>query len=211
MSEFGTLLKKYRRSARDPERGGLLTQERLAIFLEEETGLHYSPSMISYWENGKSQINKDDRSLLAGLIKVLHNLNGLDTIEEANGLLTAGRYSPLSAEERKSLFVREATIERVVTIKETRSEKTMHRQASEEEAIQTSPSQELTSLRQNLVRYFSKTELKDLCFDLRVDYETFTGDGKLTIARELVLFCERNNLLPKLTQTCRELRPHVQW
>ncbi len=40
-------------------------------------------------------------------------------------------------------------------------------------------------LRQSLVESFDENELRDLCFDLRIDYESLPGDGKSARAREL--------------------------
>ena len=41
-------------------------------------------------------------------------------------------------------------------------------------------------LRQGLVDHFSGDELRTLCFDMSVDYESFTYQGKAGLAREIV-------------------------
>jgi Effector-associated domain 7/TIR domain len=73
------------------------------------------------------------------------------------------------------------------------------------------PAEILTKLRQNLVDSFSDTELRDLCFDLGIDYEDLPGQGKAAKARELVAYCERRGLTTELIKKCSELRPHVSW
>ncbi len=53
-------------------------------------------------------------------------------------------------------------------------------------------------LRQSLVESFDDNELRDLCFDLRIDYESLSGEGKSAKARELVTYCERHKRLDEL-------------
>ncbi len=66
-------------------------------------------------------------------------------------------------------------------------------------------------LRQNLVAAFNDSELRDLCFDMNVDYESLNGENKADKARELIAFCERRQSVPDLVARCRELRPKVEW
>lgn len=99
MSEFGRLLKNYRRNSQDPTRGGPLTQARLVELLEELAGLSgYPDNQVSYWENHRS-IPHTERHLLIGLIRVLHHCGGIKTLAEANHLLRAGKYSDMSEAE----------------------------------------------------------------------------------------------------------------
>jgi len=67
------------------------------------------------------------------------------------------------------------------------------------------------SLRKNLVEWFNDSELRDLCFDLGVDYESLSGDNKADKARELVAYCERRQIVPDLVAKCKELRPKASW
>jgi tetratricopeptide (TPR) repeat protein len=53
-------------------------------------------------------------------------------------------------------------------------------------------------LRQSLVESFDENELCDLCFDLRIDYESLPGEGKSAKARELVQYCDRHKRLDEL-------------
>ncbi len=68
---------------------------------------------------------------------------------------------------------------------------------------------ELPSLRDILVTYFSDSELRDVCFDLAIDYESLPGEGKAAKARELVAYCQRHDRLDELEATCRRLRPNA--
>jgi hypothetical protein len=66
-------------------------------------------------------------------------------------------------------------------------------------------------LRRNLVAAFNDSELRDLCFDMNVDYESLSGENKADKARELIAFCERRQSVPDLVARCWELRPKVEW
>jgi len=66
-------------------------------------------------------------------------------------------------------------------------------------------------LRQNLVAAFNDSELRDLCFDMNVDYESLNGENKADKARELIGFCERRQSVPDLVARCRDLRPNTSW
>lgn len=66
-------------------------------------------------------------------------------------------------------------------------------------------------LRQNLIEYFSASELQTLCFDMGVDYDLLPGEGKEDKARELIYYVIRRGLVPEFINTCFRLRPHVSW
>jgi outer membrane protein assembly factor BamB len=70
---------------------------------------------------------------------------------------------------------------------------------------------DLVKLRDGLAAHFNESELRDLCFELDVDYEDLPGEGKTAKARELVAYHERRGLIPKLAAVCRRLRSNVQW
>ncbi len=70
---------------------------------------------------------------------------------------------------------------------------------------------QLAQLRQNLVDSFSDDELRTLCFDLGVDYDTLPSGGKEGTARELVAYLERRRRLLDLIDLCRQRRPNVLW
>jgi hypothetical protein len=63
------------------------------------------------------------------------------------------------------------------------------------------------ALRDALDHAYSDAELRDLCFELEVDYEDLPGDGQAAKARELVLFCKRRGLLAALVACVMRDRP----
>lgn len=65
--------------------------------------------------------------------------------------------------------------------------------------------------RQLLNSYFSDGELRDLCFDLGIDYESLPGSGKSDKARELLAYVTRRNRIAELLETCRQQRSQVAW
>ena len=48
----------------------------------------------------------------------------------------------------------------------------------------------LIKLRRTLIRCLDENELRDLCFDLGVDYESLRGEGKAAKVRELIAHLE---------------------
>lgn len=64
-------------------------------------------------------------------------------------------------------------------------------------------------LRQVLIDYFNEDELRDLCFDLNIDYENLPGAGKAGKARELVAFAERHSRFQELVSHTHLLRPNA--
>ncbi len=46
---------------------------------------------------------------------------------------------------------------------------------------------------------------------MNVDYETLSGDNKADKVRELVVYCERQQIISDLVAECKELRPKVSW
>jgi hypothetical protein len=97
---FATMLGRARRNARDPERGGSLTQERFAELLAQEPAIRRTiGKTISNWERGRAQPHRHDRSTLRAIVSVLLRSTGLVSLDEANELLRCGGYAPLSQEE----------------------------------------------------------------------------------------------------------------
>jgi hypothetical protein len=70
---------------------------------------------------------------------------------------------------------------------------------------------DVAELRQLLARRFSLGELRDLCFDLGVDYDDLPAEGKAEKARELVAYLERRERISELVEMLRERRPDVDW
>ena len=56
---------------------------------------------------------------------------------------------------------------------------------------------------------FSEDDLRDLCFELRLDFENLPGAVKKDKARELIIHFDRRKRINVLVAAFRELRPHV--
>jgi hypothetical protein len=69
----------------------------------------------------------------------------------------------------------------------------------------------LTNLHRLLDQYFSLEEIRTLCFDLGVDYDSVRGEGKSARIRELILALGRNGRLAELITLAQQLRRHVAW
>ncbi|MCB9009687.1 MAG: tetratricopeptide repeat protein [Ardenticatenaceae bacterium] len=69
----------------------------------------------------------------------------------------------------------------------------------------------LAHLRYQFSVLFNDSELQTLSFDLGIDYESLSGNGKVDKARELVAFMNRNGRLPDLIAAGKSLRPHAKW
>lgn len=67
-------------------------------------------------------------------------------------------------------------------------------------------------LRDMIIKHFTLNDLRMLCQNMNVDYESIEGgDNKLAKARELVSYCDRRMKLPQLLEACREFLPDVPW
>jgi len=66
-------------------------------------------------------------------------------------------------------------------------------------------------LRKQIEDSFSDEELRTLCFDIEVDYESLPAQGKAGKARELVACLDRRGRIPDLIAECSKLRPNVSW
>lgn len=69
----------------------------------------------------------------------------------------------------------------------------------------------LAELRQLLVDRFSEAELRTLCIDLSVDYESLSGQGKEAKARELLSYLQQRDRLSDLIVLGQQLRPDIDW
>jgi HEAT repeat protein/energy-coupling factor transporter ATP-binding protein EcfA2 len=74
-----------------------------------------------------------------------------------------------------------------------------------------SSSDSLTKLHRLLVDHFDLDELRTLCFDLKVDFDTLRGDEKSAKARELITVMLHQNRLAELAGKLQGLRPKVAW
>lgn len=69
----------------------------------------------------------------------------------------------------------------------------------------------LVQLKNQLEISFSESELKDICFELDIDFENLSGHTKAEKARELVSYCSRTNKLMSLIESAKTKRPHHSW
>ena len=69
----------------------------------------------------------------------------------------------------------------------------------------------LTDLRQGIISTFNAEELKTLCSDLGVDYDSLGGEGKEAKTRELVAHLVRRGELARLVAYCIPRRPAYAW
>jgi hypothetical protein len=81
------------------------------------------------------------------------------------------------------------------------------------ERISETPSSQagLSGLRLILSDRFAEGELRDLCFDLAVDYDSLFGTSKSDKARELVAHLDRRGKIPSLLAIGQRLRPDIDW
>lgn len=66
---------------------------------------------------------------------------------------------------------------------------------------------ERSQLRDFIENHFNDSELRDLCFDLKVDYENLDQGGKSDKIRGLITYFERRDLSDQLTQAIENVRP----
>src|SRR5436853_284398 len=62
-----------------------------------------------------------------------------------------------------------------------------------------------------LTVYFNESELRTLCFDLNIDYEDILGVTKTDKAREIILYCERHDLIDQVIAVGKIQRPNASW
>lgn len=70
---------------------------------------------------------------------------------------------------------------------------------------------ELAVWKNKLVRYFSKNELKGLCFDLGVPHDDLQGETRTELAQSILIYAQSRNKLAYLRRLCQAERPHVEW
>ncbi|MCP5096098.1 MAG: SAVED domain-containing protein [Chloroflexi bacterium] len=69
----------------------------------------------------------------------------------------------------------------------------------------------LLALVQNIETGFNDSDLRDLCFQLGIEYENIAGQTRRDKIRELVLHTQRHSTLDTLTTTAAILRPRMVW
>ena len=66
-------------------------------------------------------------------------------------------------------------------------------------------------LRELIEQYFNDDELKNLCFDLHIDYDNLPGETKSAKCRELISHCQRRGSTSDLTTELKRQRKNVSW
>lgn len=69
----------------------------------------------------------------------------------------------------------------------------------------------LQGLRRNLEASFNLDELRELSFELDINYENLGGETLRAKTIELVGYCQRRGLLSRLIEVCSRLRPSTDW
>jgi hypothetical protein len=72
----------------------------------------------------------------------------------------------------------------------------------------TAETRQQARLQNFLADYFSEEELKDISFDLGIDYESLPAQGKAGKARVLISRIARTGDLSALVEQCHRLRPN---
>jgi len=66
-------------------------------------------------------------------------------------------------------------------------------------------------LRDRMRKHFGESDLRDICFELDIDYDNLPGEKRADKARELVLRLFQGGRLHELVEICSRLRPSVSW
>lgn len=66
-------------------------------------------------------------------------------------------------------------------------------------------------LLERLRQLFSEGEIRDICFELDIDYESLSGSGKGGKSRELINYLSRRERLNDLITICQRERPNISW
>jgi hypothetical protein len=69
----------------------------------------------------------------------------------------------------------------------------------------------LVRVRDILVEYFSEDELRDLAFELGIEFSDLPGESRSAKAREIAKYFSRRDRLPDLVSYGRRKRPNISW
>lgn len=68
-----------------------------------------------------------------------------------------------------------------------------------------------SQLKENLKAFFDETDIKELCFDLNIDYEDLSGETKRAKIMALITYTRNQGRLQDLWDYSRRLRPNLEW
>lgn len=66
-------------------------------------------------------------------------------------------------------------------------------------------------LREQISKSFTQDEIKTICFDLDIDYESLPGEGKVAKVREMLSLMDRTGRMDILFEHLKHRRPHLAW
>jgi hypothetical protein len=69
----------------------------------------------------------------------------------------------------------------------------------------------LTEFRGLVTKHFSSEELKTLCFDLKIDFDSLSGEGHSAQVREFIAYMIRHGRVKELSDVLSKLRPQIPW
>jgi hypothetical protein len=69
----------------------------------------------------------------------------------------------------------------------------------------------LANLLKNVKSDFNESELRDLCFELDIEFDDLPGPSRKDKCRELISLMKRQKRIPEFIQICRNKRPNTQW
>jgi hypothetical protein len=71
--------------------------------------------------------------------------------------------------------------------------------------------EDLADLRRKLNEAFNETDLRNICWDLGIDYENISGENKLDKTRELLDYLDNRRTIPDLLEVLNKERPKISW
>ncbi len=69
----------------------------------------------------------------------------------------------------------------------------------------------LIPLRNDIAKYFSSSEIKDLCFEMKVNPDDLHGETRKELGQSLVAYFYEREMLEDLKALCRKKRPKIAW
>jgi hypothetical protein len=176
-----------------------LRDQHLYLNAVIDGGLHYASlvqSMVKAWESKQTPVRAHVRILdtpdmfresLQENASQVYLVYGQGIREVGASRITFGKGAPLGARELADWAVRQPLAKQKATKGGAR----------------------LIDLREMLDTSFNDADLRDLCFDLGIDYESLPGEGKASKARELVAYAQRRGRIGELESAVKRLRPNA--
>jgi hypothetical protein len=68
---------------------------------------------------------------------------------------------------------------------------------------------QIAQFRQQMILSFNESELRDLCFDLQINFDSLPGSGTSDKTREIIALCLRQGQAKELFAYCQRARPNA--